>query len=53
MSELFEIVMILSFGGSWPMNVYKSYRARTTKGKSLGFLCFYARIYRLDKASNK
>lgn len=53
MSELFEIVMILSFGGSWPMNVYKSYRARTTKGKSLGFLCFYARNYRLDKASNK
>ncbi len=39
MSELFEIIMILSFGASWPMNVYKSYRARTTKGKSLGFLC--------------
>lgn len=39
MSELFEIVMILSFGASWPMNVYKSYKARTAKGKSLGFLC--------------
>lgn len=39
MAELFEIVMILSFGASWPMNVYKSYKARTTKGKSLGFLC--------------
>ena len=39
MSELFEIIMIVSFGASWPLNVLKSYRARTTKGKSLGFLC--------------
>lgn len=39
MSELFEIIMIVSFGASWPMNVYKSYKARTAKGKSLGFLC--------------
>ena len=39
MSELLEIVMIVSFGFSWPMNVLKSYRARTTKGKSLAFLC--------------
>jgi len=39
MAELFEILMIVSFGASWPLNVIKSYRARTTKGKSLGFLC--------------
>ena len=39
MSEIFEIIMIVSFGASWPLNVYKSYKARTTKGKSLGFLC--------------
>lgn len=39
MSELLEIIMIVSFGFSWPMNVFKSYRARTTKGKSLSFLC--------------
>ena len=39
MSELLEITMIVSFGASWPMNVMKSYKARTTKGKSLGFLC--------------
>ncbi|MGI6537872.1 MAG: hypothetical protein ACOX22_05985 [Caldicoprobacterales bacterium] len=38
MSELFEIFMIVCFGASWPLNVLKSYRARTTKGKSLGFL---------------
>ena len=38
MSETFEIIMIVSFGASWPVNVLKSYRARTTKGKSLLFL---------------
>lgn len=39
-SEILEIFMIVSFGFSWPMNVIKSYKARTTKGKSLGFLLF-------------
>ena len=38
MAELLEITMILCFGASWPMNVMKSYKARTTKGKSLAFL---------------
>ncbi len=38
MSEILEIVMIVSFGISWPMNVIKSYKARTAKGKSLAFL---------------
>lgn len=37
-TEIFEIIMIVCFGLSWPMNVIKSYRARTTKGKSLPFL---------------
>lgn len=38
MPELLEIIMIVSFGISWPMNVMKSYKARTTTGKSLSFL---------------
>ena len=38
MSEILEICMILSFGASWPMNVIKSYKSRSTKGKSLTFL---------------
>ena len=38
MSEILEIFMIVSFGFSWPMNVIKSYKTRTTKGKSLAFL---------------
>jgi len=37
-SEILEIIMIVSFGCSWPLNVIKSYKARTTKGKSLAFL---------------
>lgn len=39
MSEFLEVIMIVSFGASWPLNVIKSYKARTTKGKSLLFLC--------------
>ncbi len=38
MSEIFEICMIVCFGISWPMSVIKSYKARTTKGKSLFFI---------------
>ena len=37
-AEILEILMVVCFGFSWPMNVMKSYKARTTKGKSLGFL---------------
>ncbi|MBR2466112.1 MAG: hypothetical protein IKB38_04195 [Clostridia bacterium] len=39
MAEILEIIMVVSFGASWPFNVVKSYKARTTKGKSLLFLC--------------
>ena len=39
MSEILEITMIVSFGASWPLNVMKSWKSRTTKGKSLPFLC--------------
>ncbi|MBR2612677.1 MAG: hypothetical protein IKC72_06360 [Clostridia bacterium] len=38
MAEILEIIMVVSFGASWPLNVMKSYKARTTKGKSLAFL---------------
>ena len=40
MSEIFEIGMVVLFGLSWPMNVIKSYKVRTAKGKSLAFLLF-------------
>ena len=38
LSQVFEAAMVICFGLSWPMNVIKSYKARTTKGKSLAFL---------------
>ena len=38
MAEILEIIMIVSFGASWPMNVMKSWKARTAKGKSIAFL---------------
>ena len=37
-SEIGEIVMLLCFGFSWPINAMKAYRARTAKGTSLPFL---------------
>ncbi len=40
MSEILEIIMVVSFGVSWPMNLIKSFKAKTTRGKSLPFLLF-------------
>ena len=39
MADILETIMIVSFGASWPLNVMKSYKARTAKGKSPAFLC--------------
>lgn len=38
MQTVFEMMMLICFGVSWPVSVLKSYRARTTTGKSLVFL---------------
>ncbi len=38
MKSLLEAAMILCFGISWPINVMKSLRTKSTKGKSLLFL---------------
>ena len=35
---IFEAIMLLCFGAAWPQNIYKSWTARTAKGKSLSFL---------------
>lgn len=35
--SFFELGMLICFGVSWPLSVLKSYRMRTTKGKSLPF----------------
>ena len=36
-AEVLEMLMIVSFGISWPINVIKAYRSRTAKGKSILF----------------
>lgn len=38
MQQIFELIMMVCFGISWPLSVYKSYKARTATGKSLMFL---------------
>lgn len=40
MKDLLETFMVLCFGLSWPISIYKSYHAKTTKGKSIFFLSF-------------
>jgi hypothetical protein len=39
---ILETMMILCFGISWPLSIMRSYRSRSTKGKSLMFMCFIA-----------
>jgi hypothetical protein len=36
--NVFEIIMMVCFGSSWPFSIYKSYTSRSTKGKSVVFL---------------
>ncbi len=37
MAELMEILMLVSFGASWPVNLIKAIRAKSTKGLSVMF----------------
>jgi len=39
MPQIFETVMMVCFGVSWPVSILRSWRARTARGKSLLFLC--------------
>ncbi len=34
----FEAIMLVCFGSAWPFSIYKSYKSKSVKGKSLGFL---------------
>ena len=36
--SIFEAMMLICFGLSWPMNIYKSWKTRSATGKSLAFL---------------
>lgn len=38
MAQIFEVIMLICFGLSWPISVYKSITTKSTKGKSVVFL---------------
>lgn len=38
MSSVFETIMLVCFGLSWPINAIKAYKARTAKSTSLPFI---------------
>lgn len=37
-ADILEAIMVVAFGVSWPFNVYKSIKTKSTKGKSVIFL---------------
>lgn len=45
MAEILEAVMLLCFGLSWPMNAYKSFKARTAAGTSWQFIALITAGY--------
>jgi len=36
--SIFEVLMLVCFGAAWPFSIYRSYRSKTTAGKSGIFL---------------
>lgn len=36
--SIFEAIMLICFGAAWPFSIYRSYKSKTTKGKSVMFL---------------
>jgi hypothetical protein len=36
--DIFEAGMLVCFGASWPINIFKSITSKSTKGKSLLFM---------------
>ena len=35
---IFESVMLLCFGSAWPFSIYKTWKTKSSKGKSLFFV---------------
>ena len=36
--SVFEVIMLVCFGAAWPFSIYRSYRSKSTAGKSIIFL---------------
>lgn len=50
-ASLLEGIMIICFGLSWPLSIARSIKSKSTKGKSLMFMCFIAFGYVCGLAS--
>jgi CDP-diglyceride synthetase len=50
-ANVLETLMIVCFGLSWPLSIIRSYKSRSTKGKSLLFMCFIVIGYLCGLAS--
>ena len=46
-ARFFEMLFLICFGVSWPMNIAKAVRSKTSKGVSLPFLliCFLGYVF--------
>jgi len=36
--DIFESIMLVCFGCAWPLSIYKTWKTKTSRGKSLFFL---------------
>jgi uncharacterized membrane protein len=52
MSSLFQAFMLICFGAAWPASIYRSYKSRTVKGKSVLFLYIVLSGYICGMISN-
>jgi len=52
MNKIFELGMLILFGISWPVSIYKSYKSRVVGSKSVIFL-FAVMLGYLSGISNK
>ncbi|MBR1659860.1 MAG: hypothetical protein IJ705_06040 [Oscillospiraceae bacterium] len=51
MADVLELIMILCFGVSWPLNIWKAWKARSAKGSSVLFYFFILLGYLVGLAS--
>ena len=43
--SVLEVLMIVFFGLAWPINLYNSWKSRSTKGNNLLFMSFIGLAY--------
>jgi hypothetical protein len=38
-AKIFETIMLFCFGFAWPFSIYRTWKTKTSAGKSVFFLC--------------